>query len=291
MLANRGYTSTLDFADSGIVQLGGGTLPIDVADHSRGRAVVRLRHGKRSANQHGQDRGQGRPADITGNIIGAGALQIDAASTLEVGGAASETATFTGVGKLKLDLPSSFTGPVAGLIINDVIDLGGVTDVTKTAVVGSTLTVTRSGHPNLTYTVSGTGLAGNHFAFALDGSGGTNLTLVAGPGAAAVVPLGSSGGGSGSGKYINLGGLDPDWVGGSGNSFNTAANWNPATVPVAGSDAVITLAGAAVVSSVSNTMATLAMGTTNSLEIAGTGIFRSDQWQWDRWSQGNHHSR
>ena len=40
-------------------------------------------------------------------------------------------------------------------------------------------------------------------------------------------------------------------------------------MPVAGSDAVITLAGAAVVSSVSNTMATLAMGTTDSLEIAG----------------------
>jgi fibronectin-binding autotransporter adhesin len=271
VLANRGYTSSLDLTDSGIVQLGGGTLAVGALTIATGGLLFGLGTVNEAPTNAGKIEAKGGLLTITGNIVGAGALQIDAASTLEVGGAASETATYTGVGTLKLDLPGSFTGPVAGLVLNDVIDLGGVTDVTKTAVVGSTLTVTRSGHPNLTYTVSGTGLAGNHFDFALDGSGGTNLTLVAGPGAAAVVPLGSSGGGSGSGTFTNLGGSDPTWVGGSGNSFNTAANWNPATVPVAGSDAVITLAGAAVVSSVSNTMATLATGTTDSLEIAGAG--------------------
>ena len=269
VLANRGYTSTLDFADSGIVQLGGGTFLTNSLTVAAGGLLDGFGTVSDAVANSGKIEANGGLLTVTGNITGAtGALQIDASSTLEVGGSSSETATYTGVGKLELDQPTTFTGPIAGLILNDVIDLGGVTDVTKTQVVGSTLTVTRSGHPNLTYTVSGTGLAGNHFAFASDGAGGTNLTLVAGPGAAAVVPLGSSGGGSGSGNFINLGGSDPTWVGGSGNSFNTAANWNPATVPTAGSDAVITLAGAAVVSSVGNTVATLAMGTTNSLELA-----------------------
>ena len=269
VLANRGYTSTLDFADSGIVQLGGGTFLTNSLTVAAGGLLDGFGTVSDAVANSGKIEANGGLLTVTGNITGAtGALQIDASSTLEVGGSSSETATYTGVGKLELDQPTTFTGPIAGLILNDVIDLGGVTDVTKTQVVGSTLTVTRSGHPNLTYTVSGTGLAGNHFAFASDGAGGTNLTLVAGPGAAAVVPLGSSGGGSGSGNFINLGGSDPTWVGGSGNSFNTAANWNPATVPTAGSDAVITLAGAAVVSSVGNTVATLAMGTTDSLELA-----------------------
>jgi hypothetical protein len=194
------------------VQLGGGTFQTKSLNVAAGGLLNGFGTVSDAVANAGKIEAKGGLLAVTGNITGAGALQIDASSTLEVGGSSAETATYTGVGQLQLDVPTSFTGPIAGLILNDVIDLGGVTDVTKTAVVGSTLTVTRSGHPNLTYTVSGTGLAGNHFAFASDGAGGTNLTLVAGPGAAAVVPLGSSGGGSGSGPFINLGGSDPTWV-------------------------------------------------------------------------------
>lgn len=61
------------------------------------------------------------------------------------------------------------------------------------------------------------------------------------------------------------------WVGGSGSSFNTAANWSPATIPGSGDDALIGLAGAAVVSSVANQVSTLAVTGTATLTIsAGT---------------------
>ena len=78
-------------------------------------------------------------------------LQIDTAATLELEKQRPPRPPFVSTGTLKLDQPVDFTGTVAGLVLNDVIDLGGVTDVTATTLAGSTLTLIprMRRHPNL----------------------------------------------------------------------------------------------------------------------------------------------
>ncbi len=61
------------------------------------------------------------------------------------------------------------------------------------------------------------------------------------------------------------------WIGGTGNSFNTAADWSTGLVPGSSDTALINLAGAVVVSSQSNTVASLAIASTATLDsTAGT---------------------
>jgi hypothetical protein len=55
---------------------------------------------------------------------------------------------------LKLDHPPAMTGPIAGLVVGDIIDLAQ-TIVTSASLVGSTLTVTQVAGPTLTYQVGG----------------------------------------------------------------------------------------------------------------------------------------
>ena len=62
------------------------------------------------------------------------------------------------------------------------------------------------------------------------------------------------------------------WLGGVNSDFNTAGNWGGGVVPLVGDDAIIDLAGAAVVSSADNSVNTLAVIGTASLSIA-SGTF------------------
>ena len=110
VLANRDYTSTLDFADSGIVQLGGGTFQTKSLNVAAGGLLNGFGTVSDAVANAGKIEAKGGLLTVTGNITGAGALQIDASSTLEVGGSSSETATYTGVGQLQLDRPNQLHG-------------------------------------------------------------------------------------------------------------------------------------------------------------------------------------
>ena len=273
ILASRGYTTTVNLTDAGTIQIGGGTFQANSLTVTLGARIFGSGIIANAPVNSGKIEAFGGLLKVNGNIVGSGVMQIDNASTLELAGATAQTANFaTGAdATLKLDTATSFTGTMAGMTLGDVIDLADIQMATIKSVTfkGGPLTIARTAGPDLVYTVTGSGIdpTKNHFAISGDGGAGTLLTLVVGadPGA-------GPGPGPAPAKGPPAGpGIDPDWIGGSGTSFNTAANWNPALVPTAGMDAVIGLAAASVVSSVSNTMATLAMGTTTALQIsAGT---------------------
>jgi len=271
VLANRTYTTSLNLSNSGIIQLGGGAFQANNLTVTAGARIIGSGSILNAPVNSGKIQASGGLLKVTGQITGTGSLQIDNGSTLQLGGATSQTALFSNNadGVLKLDVASSFTGTMAGVTLGDIVNLADIPVATIKSVSfkSGPLVIQRTAGPDLVYTVTGTGIdpAKNHFAATSDGGTGTLLTLVAGadPGGSALAAPAST-------VVAPLsGGLDPAWIGGSGNSFNTAANWNPALVPTAGMDAVINLAAASVVSSVNNTMATLAMAKTATLSVTG----------------------
>ncbi len=273
VLSSRGYTTTLNLTGSGTIQLGGGTFQANSLTVTNGGRLYGNGIVANAPINSGKIEAFGGLLKVNGDITGSGVLQINNDSTLELGGATAQTATFaTGAdGTLKLGTATSFTGTIAGITLGDVIDLADIPVATIKSVsfAGGPLTITRTAGPNLVYNVSGTGLdpTQNHFAVSADGAGGSLLTLAAGPSAKFAATSSSVTLSSGPGAGPLALGFDPAWIGGAGNSFNTAANWNPATVPTVGMDAVINLAGASVESAANNTMATLAMGATSALKI------------------------
>ena len=119
--------------------------------------------------------------DVTGAITGGGQLEIGAGSEIELGGAASETTTFTGAtnAKLRLDVPSSYTGTIAGFAAGTTLELANSNAITATPTsngANTTLTVKLSGGGALTYELAGN-LTNNTFAVTHVGSDSTDLTV------------------------------------------------------------------------------------------------------------------
>ena len=276
ILGNRGYVSTLGMIDDGTIQLQGGTFQTNGLTITapfgwfQGDGVV---NEPVTNNRLIEATDSGQVLDITGAISGTGSMQVDNGATIELGGATGETVNYAvgAVATAKLDLPFTFTGTLAGLAPNDVIDIAGINNVTTTSVAGGVLTVTRSSGPNLFLNVSGA-LAGHNFLISLDGSGGTNLTLDPPGGASAGGGgTGSSAGGGSPAETSNIPDPPVTWVGGVDTNFNTAGNWNPASVPGSSDDAIMTVAGVTVNSGVSNTVNLVDVGATDILNInAGT---------------------
>ena len=107
-------------------------------------------------------------------------ITIGAGSTLELATSDSGTVTFTDpTGTLKFDIPTAFTGTIAGLEVGDTIDLYD-TQVESASISGSTLTLRETNGQTLNYQVSGA-LSGNDFTVGSDGYGGTDLTLEPAP--------------------------------------------------------------------------------------------------------------
>ena len=120
----------------------------------------------------------GGALDITGAVSGGGALAITGSSSLELGGATSETVAFGAAGEtLKLDQPGGFTGAITGLVAGDTIDLGGEI-VTNAVINGTTLMVTTATGSTMSFQVAGTGLATTPIVLANDFHGGTDVELV-----------------------------------------------------------------------------------------------------------------
>ncbi len=279
VLANRGYTTALDFNDNGLLQLGGNTFQANSLTISAGGRMAGFGTITDAPVNNSVIEAQGGLLDITGNVTGSGTLQIDNAATLELGGSSSETVNFAAgaVGKLKLDTATSFTGSITNVAVGDVIDLANVAPASITSIQWKTnfprLTVFNNSTTIVSYG-SVTGAVANidtidHWVVSSDGSGGSNLTLTVGASTSVIISGNAGTSGRPARSTMASAGNDPSWIGGSGNNFDTAANWNPAVVPTATADAVIGHAFSVLSNSGSDAVDTLTIGTASTLTVAG----------------------
>ena len=114
---------------------------------------------------------------IAGGLSGTGALTVGDGAIIEIAGSGatvSNGVTFAagGVGTLRLDSGSSFTGTVSGLAPGDAIDFAGES-VTAATLSGATLTVATSGGSTQTLTLAAPLAAGLSVQTRSDGAGGT----------------------------------------------------------------------------------------------------------------------
>jgi hypothetical protein len=180
--------SAASVTDGGSLLLTGGTLTAGSLTVAAASLLSGFGKVADAVANSGALQAKGGLLDITGAVTGTGALNIQNASSLELGAATAETVTFaTGAtGLLKLDAPATFTGPITGLVVGDIIDFSKTT-ATSPVLSGTTLSVDVGGTTEK-YKVSGVGgaaLSGVHFVAQSDGAGGTELVLTSG--AAAVL--------------------------------------------------------------------------------------------------------
>jgi hypothetical protein len=102
VLANRGYTSGLNFTDSGIVQLGGGTFQTNSLSVTSGAKFFGFGTVQNSVSNAGLIEVNTGTLTVTGSISGAGTLQADAATTLVLNGASIQAAKVTDNGTVNL---------------------------------------------------------------------------------------------------------------------------------------------------------------------------------------------
>ncbi|MGI8841233.1 MAG: hypothetical protein ACR2F8_10725, partial [Caulobacteraceae bacterium] len=117
--------------------------------------------------------------DFKQKITGAGAMSVDAGAILEADSSAASTltATFNGAGGvLALKTPSKFAATIAGFALGDTIDLLGKAATSATLGAGDTLVITNGSKAVATLQLTGN-YAGDTFAVASDGHGGTSVTV------------------------------------------------------------------------------------------------------------------
>ena len=102
VLANRGYTSGLNFTDSGIVQLGGGTFQTNSLSVTSGAKFFGFGTVQDSVSNAGLIEVNTGTLTVTGSISGAGTLQADAGTTLVLTGPSIQAAKVTDHGTVSL---------------------------------------------------------------------------------------------------------------------------------------------------------------------------------------------
>ena len=102
VLANRGYISGLNFTDSGIVQLGGGTFQTNSLSVTTGAKFFGFGTVQDSVSNAGLIEVNTGTLTVTGSISGAGTLQADAGTTLVLTGASIQAAKVTDNGTVNL---------------------------------------------------------------------------------------------------------------------------------------------------------------------------------------------
>jgi hypothetical protein len=174
LLGDRSWTGANALADAGLLQLGGGvfyapSLAVAGSGHVLGFGTI-----DNPISNAGLIEAQGGDLVLDFAPTGAGSLKIDAAATLEVGGATAENAAYNGAGAtLRLDTPAGYTGTLSGIVASDTLDLQ-VETATNATSAGDTLTVTLSGGGSLTFALAAP-LIGIREGVTLDGQGDTDV--------------------------------------------------------------------------------------------------------------------
>jgi hypothetical protein len=178
LLASRGYSTTLKLADSGTVQLQGGTLSTGGLTIAAAGLLTGSGVAAGAIANAGTIDAAGGTLTLSGAVTGAGILQIESGAALEIAAANSETVLFNaGTAELRLDTPASFAGTLSGFQATDSILLVSTT-ATAAVLSGSTLTVTLSGGTTEVFKVAGNSATVTLTA-ASDGSGDTLITYPA----------------------------------------------------------------------------------------------------------------
>jgi hypothetical protein len=113
---------------------------------------------------------------IAGALNGAGALAINASSTLKLTGGTSENVSFAGTdSQLILGTPAAFTGTLSGIEAGDSIDLAGEM-ASSASISGTSLLVTLTNHSVLDYTLA-SALPMQGVSVSSDGGTGSELTF------------------------------------------------------------------------------------------------------------------
>jgi hypothetical protein len=113
---------------------------------------------------------------IVGAVSGGGTLSISDHATLDLAGKDANTVAFLGAaGILKLEQTAQVTGTITKLQVGDTIDIAG-TVISKAALSGSTLTLTKKSGGTIALKVAGT-LTGTKFGIVDDGHGGSDIVL------------------------------------------------------------------------------------------------------------------
>jgi hypothetical protein len=185
VIGDRGYTTgnTLD-VNGGKLVLGGGTFSAALL-HLAGPDSHFIGDGTLEGpiENAGAIIANAGTLVIDGPLSGGGALQIDAASTLQLTSGTSEAVSFIGAdGGLILEAPALFTGLLGGIAAGDSIGLAGET-ASSASLSGASLLVTLTNHSVLDYTLaSALPMEGVSVS---NGSSGAELTFYQLPAAAA----------------------------------------------------------------------------------------------------------
>ena len=175
VLAGRGYTTANTFTDVGVLKLGGGTFDATSLSVGLGGRLVGFGTVSDALANAGDIQVAGGTLDISGPVTGAGSATIGANATLELGNASAQGVGFAGLNAtLELEHPTSFSGAISGIEAGGIIDL---VNVNATATInGSTLAVTISGGPTLTWQVGGA-LSSLVMTTQTDNAGGTDIVF------------------------------------------------------------------------------------------------------------------
>ncbi|MBA3810611.1 MAG: hypothetical protein H0X27_03005 [Caulobacteraceae bacterium] len=180
LLAGRDWTSTLAMTNFGTLVLGGGTFaPGGLTNNGliSGNGVIDV-----AVANSGVIRATSGALDLTRSVTGSGRLKIGAGATLEVDRMAEKSlkATFKGAGGvLALGQAGKFNARIAGFAPGDAIDLLGQAATSATLQAGDKLVIMNGTQTIATLRLSGD-YAGDSFAVASDGHGGTTITVSAG---------------------------------------------------------------------------------------------------------------
>lgn len=194
LLSGHNLSNANAFTIAGTLQLGSSTFSTGAVTLAAGGNVIGNGTVSAAIANSGLIEANAGTLKLSGAITGAGALQIDAGATLELGSSAAdqEGATFTGAnGTLIIDTPSAYSGVIGGFGANETIDLKNLA-ATSAMLSGTTITVTLSAGGTQSYTLAAPLSGGLLVGASSDGNGGTLLTAFHNsPAAGTVAPLAS----------------------------------------------------------------------------------------------------
>jgi hypothetical protein len=178
VLGGRDYTTGNGVANAGLLALGGGSFAAASLTNTgtiEGSGTI-----AGAVDSAGTINASFALLDIAGAVTDAGVLLIEAAATLELGGATEQSTTFlsgntAAGGTLKIDVASSYTGQIDDFGVTDTIDLANLVLSAASITATGTLVADISGGGMQTFTVANNFVTGI-LKVAADGVTGTDIT-------------------------------------------------------------------------------------------------------------------